>query len=148
MKTSILQSVLARNKEVINELTYNQGVLKDSLRLTNMEISDLYLTENSMYLKACRAKKNRILKDIRKNSKSLKQLAAIQKEIKEEIKYTDKSNYIFIKSGDILDLIENGKFDEAESIIVSLENKYGKTEIEAQKLKILLKKFKIKKGLI
>jgi len=81
--------MLARNKEVINELTYNQGVLKDSLRLTNMEISDLCLTENSMYLKACRAEKSRILKYIQKNSKSLKQLAEIQKAIKEEIKFND-----------------------------------------------------------
>jgi hypothetical protein len=83
--------MLARNKEVINELTYNQGVLKDKLRLINMEISDLRLGDNSMYLKALCADKTRKLKSIQKNSKSLKQLAEIQKAIKEEIKYNECS---------------------------------------------------------
>jgi len=89
--------MLARNKELINELTYNQGVLKDKLRLINMEISDLCLGDNSMYLKALYADKTRKLESVQKNSKSLKQLAAIQKAIKEEIRMNDsRDSYLLM----------------------------------------------------
>jgi glutaredoxin 2 len=90
MKTSILQSMLARNKEVINNLNLQQEALKEYLQETNSSIKSYEDAKySSGYLHELIKNKYDVLKDIQKNSKSLKQLAAIQKAIKEEIKFNN-----------------------------------------------------------
>jgi hypothetical protein len=90
MKTSILQSMLARNKEVINNLYLDQIQNKEYLRETNISIKSYEDAKySSGYLHELIKNKYDVLRYIQKNSKSLKQLAAIQKAIKEEIRMND-----------------------------------------------------------
>ena len=90
MKTSILQSMLARNKEVISGLHESQEDLKTTLKELNQDIKEVCTEEMaSRYIMSLSEQKQCTLYFLQKNSKSLKQLAAIQKEIKEEIKYND-----------------------------------------------------------
>ncbi len=90
MKTSILQSMLARNKRAIKLLNIERRELKVWLREINLDIKNYDSGKHtSRYLIARLRNKTFVLKDIQKNSKSLKQLAEIQKAIKEEIKHND-----------------------------------------------------------
>jgi len=82
--------MLARNKETINFLHLQQIDLKEWLREINLEIKTYDCGEKpSSYLVTGLKYRTEALKDIQKNSKSLKQLAEIQKAIKEEIRTND-----------------------------------------------------------
>jgi hypothetical protein len=90
MKTSILQSILARNKQTINFLHLQQMDLKVWLREINLDIKNYDCGKHpSGHLIESLGHRIYALKDIQKNSKSLKQLAEIQRAIKEEIRTND-----------------------------------------------------------
>jgi hypothetical protein len=82
--------MLARNKETINFLNLQQIDLKVWLREINLDIKMYDCGKHpSGYLIESLRHRIYALKDIQKNSKSLKQLAEIQKAIKEEIRTND-----------------------------------------------------------
>jgi len=87
MKTSILQSMLARNKGIIFGLHEQQEDLMRDIRTNRSNTKKLLISmEQLEYLNDSYYRKK---SSFEKNSKSLKQLAEIQKEIKEEIKHND-----------------------------------------------------------
>jgi len=87
MKTSILQSILARNKEVITGLHDYQAALIKGMKLNKSNNKKLFISEDQLeYYWSLYFDKRQ---NLQKNQKSLKQLAAIQKAIKEEIKFND-----------------------------------------------------------
>jgi hypothetical protein len=90
MKTSILQSMLSRNKEIIDNLHYMQRNIKGNVKAINVEIKSLEgVVLGQKYICSLLREKSDEWKLFQKNSKSLKQLAEIQKAIKEEIRTND-----------------------------------------------------------
>lgn len=84
---SLLQSQLAHNKKRINELQYVVSEIKSRLFRINQDIivCDDY---RELYLAALKSDKASTLKDLQKTRKQLKQLAILQKNIKQEIGYS------------------------------------------------------------
>jgi hypothetical protein len=88
MKTSILQSMLARNKEIISGLHFNQLHLKREIKELNKQALSTSMFDHER-VHGQEKLKVAFFINIQKNSKSLKQLAEIQKAIKEEIRAND-----------------------------------------------------------
>lgn len=84
---SLLQSQLAHNKKRINELQYVVSKIKSRLFRINQDIivCDDY---RELYLAALKSDKASTLKDLQKTRKQLRQLAILQKGIKQEIAYS------------------------------------------------------------
>jgi hypothetical protein len=90
MKTSILQSMLARNKELITNLHVQCFEIKTIVKDYNSEIASLAGDVHAeRYVWNLVYGKKQELQQLSRNQKSLKQLAAIQKAIKEEIRMND-----------------------------------------------------------
>ena len=90
MKTSILQSMLARNKELITDLHVQCFEIKTIVKDYNSEIASLSGDVHAeRYVWNLTYSKEQELEQLARNQKSLKQLSAIQKAIKEEIRYND-----------------------------------------------------------
>ena len=89
MKTSILQSMLAKNKSVINEMNQEMNSVLGMLKRSRKEISTL-MNEGSLmslrYIKTLQHSDIQDYKRVSKLKKSLAQYAIIQKAIKDEIK--------------------------------------------------------------
>lgn len=81
---NLLQSQLAYNKKHINELQYVVSKIKSRLFRINQDIlvCDDY---RELYLAALKSDKAATLKDLQKTRKQLKQLAILQKSIKQAI---------------------------------------------------------------
>jgi hypothetical protein len=96
--------MLARNKELISGMHEYQEVLKETLKELNQDIKEVCAEEMaSRYIVSLSEQKQCTLHFLQKNSKSLKQLAEIQKEIKIEIKRNDsRDSYLLMlaKRGD------------------------------------------------
>jgi ADP-heptose:LPS heptosyltransferase len=96
--------MLARNKQTINFLNLQQIDLKVWLREINLDIKNYDCGKHpSGHLIESLRHRIYALKDLQKNSKSLKQLAEIQKEIKIEIKRNDNMEAFLLslaKKGD------------------------------------------------
>jgi predicted transcriptional regulator len=90
MKTSILQSMLARNKELITDLHVQCFEIKSIVKDYNSEIASLSGDVHAeRYVWNLLYGKKQELQQLGRNQKSLKQLAEIQKAIKEEIRKND-----------------------------------------------------------
>jgi len=103
MKTSTLQSMLMRNKSTIYYLEQEQLDIISSISFINTKIKET--PENKDILEVYKKEE---FQDLNRNKKKLKQLAKIQKEIKEEIKKNDKLaaiNKAYIK---IINELEGG----------------------------------------
>ena len=85
MKTSTLQSMLMRNKSTIYYLEQEQLDIISSISFINTKIKET--PENKDILEVYEKGE---LQDLSRNKKKLKQLAKIQKDIKEEIKNNDR----------------------------------------------------------
>ena len=84
---NLLQSQLAHNKKLINELKYVVSKIKSRLFRINQDIivCDDY---RELYLAALKSDRASTLKDLQKTRKQLKQLTILQKGIKQEIAYS------------------------------------------------------------
>lgn len=90
MKTSTLQSMLARNKGIISNLHLQKVNSLAYIKDVNQEKKDLEGDAFAeRYIHNLNRMKQEELKAFYKNQKSLKQLAAIQKAIKDEIRMND-----------------------------------------------------------
>jgi predicted transcriptional regulator len=90
MKTSTLQSMLARNKELITDLHVQCFEIKTIVKGYNSEIASLAGDVHAeRYVWSLVHGKKQELKQLSRNQKSLKQLAEIQRAIKEEIRTND-----------------------------------------------------------
>jgi len=102
MKTNILQSMLARNKELITDLHVQCFEIKTIVKDYNSEIA--YLAGDAQaerYVWNLNYGKKQELQQLARNQKSLKQLAAIQKAIKEEIRMNDNTEaYLLMLAGE------------------------------------------------
>jgi hypothetical protein len=96
--------MLARNKRAIELLNIERAELKVWLREINLDIKNYDCGKHpSGHLIESLRRRIYALKNLQKNSKSLKQLAEIQKEIKIEIKRNDsRDSYLLMlaKRGD------------------------------------------------
>lgn len=86
---NLLQSQLAHNKKRINELQYLVQEYLFDIKSVNEQIKPLIEDIHAMrYVDNLTSQKMMYLKDLQKTRKQLKQLAILQKSIKQEIAYS------------------------------------------------------------
>lgn len=85
---NLLQSQLAHNKKRINELQYVAKQIGCRLTRINHDIIERKYNKQQFMVLVLESDKATSLKDLQKTRKQLKQLAILQKNIKQEIGYS------------------------------------------------------------